>query len=86
MLSDRPTVESLLLADAQLELLELRAKLAELENALATREVIGQATGLIMAAQECPPDMAFTMLVRKSQHTNRKLRDVAQEIVDGAID
>jgi AmiR/NasT family two-component response regulator len=84
MLSDRPTVESLLLDDAQHEVTELRAKLAELQGALDSREVIGQATGLIMAAQECSPDEAFLVLVRKSQDTNRKLRDVARDMVNDA--
>lgn len=56
---------------------------ATLRRALETRTVIGQAQGILMARQGTTPDEAFDVLRRASQRTNRKLREVAAEIVDG---
>jgi hypothetical protein len=53
-----------------------------LHAALATREVIGQAQGILMERERINSDEAFDVLRRASQHLNVKLRDVAQELVD----
>ena len=53
-----------------------------LEAALEHRDVIGQAKGLLMASSDRTPDEAFDVLRRASQRTNRKLYDVAQDIVE----
>jgi len=53
----------------------------ELRQAVETREVIGQAKGIIMAQRRCTRDEAFDVLRRASQRTNRKLRDIAAELV-----
>lgn len=53
----------------------------QLHEAMKSRAVIEQAKGILMAAQGCDPDEAFELLVKASQRSNRKLRDVAQEIV-----
>ena len=52
-----------------------------LRAAIEHRGVIEQAKGIIMAATRCGPDEAFEMLRERSQTENRKLRDVAIEIV-----
>ena len=49
-------------------------------EAFETRDLIGQAKGVIMAALACPADEAFHLLRRQSQHENRKLIEVAAEI------
>jgi len=56
----------------------------QLEIALETRDVIGQAKGVIMAAMRCSADEAYRLLVRQSQQENRKLREVAAEIAQRA--
>jgi GAF domain-containing protein len=53
----------------------------QLREALATRDLIGQAKGVLMERESCTPDEAFDILRRASQRTNHKLRDVAAEIV-----
>jgi GAF domain-containing protein len=53
-----------------------------LNKALNTRKVIGQAIGILMERYTIGEDAAFAFLVRASSHSNRKLRDVAQELVD----
>lgn len=54
----------------------------QLRAAMGSRAAIEQAKGVVMAAEGCDPDTAFHLLVQQSQRENRKLRDVAQEIVD----
>jgi hypothetical protein len=54
----------------------------ELRTAMITREVIGQAQGILMEREKITPDQAFDILRRASQHLNLKLRDVAQSMVD----
>jgi len=52
-----------------------------LQTALETARVIGRAQGILMVRQECTSDEAFDLLRRASQRTNRKLREIAEEIV-----
>jgi GAF domain-containing protein len=52
-----------------------------LEAALEHRDVIGQAKGILMGAAARTSDEAFDILRRASQRSNRKLYDVAEEIV-----
>ncbi len=53
-----------------------------LRDAMASRAVIEQAKGILMAQQHCGADAAFGLLVSASQRENRKLRDVAHSLVD----
>jgi ANTAR domain len=66
------------------ELARIRKENAELKEALRTRTVIGQATGLLMARLSQSPDEAFAELVKRSSYANRKVRDIAAEIVAAA--
>ena len=52
-----------------------------LRAAMEHRGVIEQAKGIMMAATRCSPDEAFEMLRKRSQIENRKLRDIAIEVV-----
>jgi GAF domain-containing protein len=58
-----------------------RTLVAELEEALRTRQMIGQAQGILMATHRITSENAFTMLRESSQHSNRKLRDIANDVV-----
>ena len=53
----------------------------QLREALASRAVIDQALGILMAQLRCDSDTAFTILRTTSQNANRKLREIAAEIV-----
>jgi len=55
-----------------------------LNQALHSRKTIGQALGIIMERYEMNEDRAFAFLVRASSHSNIKVRDIAQELVDQA--
>lgn len=54
----------------------------QLLKAMESRAVIEQAKGIIMGQDRCSADEAFDVLVRASQRDNRKLRDLATEIVE----
>jgi AmiR/NasT family two-component response regulator len=56
----------------------------QLQEALTSRAVIDQAKGMVMARNGVSADEAFTVLRTTSQRENRKLRDLAQEMVDRA--
>ncbi len=61
---------------------EEERKAIQLQAALATREMIGQAQGILMERERISPDQAFDILRQASQHLNLKLRSVAQTLVD----
>ena len=52
-----------------------------LREALESRDVIGQAKGILMARRGITADAAFEALRRASQHRNVKLRAIADEVV-----
>ncbi len=53
-----------------------------IEAALATREMIGRAEGILMEREHITADQAYDILRRASQHLNSRIRDVAQILVD----
>lgn len=55
---------------------------ANLLAALGTREMIGQAQGILMERERITAGQAFDILRRASQHLNRKLREIAQDLVE----
>lgn len=61
---------------------EEEQRAANLHAALATREMIGQAQGILMERERVTAEQAFDILRRASQHLNVKLREVAQNLVD----
>ena len=62
---------------AENEILQLRV-------AVRSRLVIGQAEGILMTRLHIDADHAFAYLVRQSSHTNRKLVEVAADVVRSA--
>ena len=54
----------------------------QLMEALTSRDVIGQAKGIIMERERVDADRAFAILKSTSQRANRKLRDIAQDVVN----
>jgi GAF domain-containing protein len=57
-------------------------RIENLHSALGSREIIGQAQGILMERERIAADQAFDVLRRASQHLNVKLREVAQNLVD----
>jgi GAF domain-containing protein len=52
-----------------------------LQTALESRAVIDQAKGILIERYKLTADQAFQLLVRASMTTNRKLRDIADDLV-----
>ncbi|MGH8904219.1 MAG: ANTAR domain-containing protein [Egibacteraceae bacterium] len=72
------------LANAQTYAASVRLA-TQLGEALGSRAVIDQAKGVVMAHKHCDEDEAFQALRTASQISNRKLRDVARDIVTATI-
>lgn len=53
----------------------------QLRSALVTNRRIGLAMGMVMCAEDVGEDQAFALLRHLSQHANRKLRDVAEDVI-----
>ncbi len=53
----------------------------QLHAAISSRDIIGQAKGVLMAREDVNADAAFQMLRQRARHEGRTLRDLAQEIV-----
>jgi GAF domain-containing protein len=70
-----------ILVSRSLALLDSSRLNEQLKQAVATREIIGEAKGILMESQSCTRDEAFDILRRASQRENRKLRDIAEALV-----
>jgi GAF domain-containing protein len=71
------THAALVLADAR--------RTEQLRAALASRDVIGQAKGILMERERITADAAFRMLAASSQRVNRKLAVVARELAETGV-
>jgi two-component system, response regulator / RNA-binding antiterminator len=69
-------------ARLQVENQALRIELTQALQAMAAREVIEQAKGLLMGHYHCPAEAAFAILRETSQRSNVKLRDLALALTD----
>ena len=70
---------------ANMRVYEAQAQVAEqLQSAMQSRAAIEQAKGILMGQRRCSAEEAFDLLIRISQDTNRKLRDVARALVEQA--
>jgi AmiR/NasT family two-component response regulator len=54
----------------------------QLHEALSSRDVIGQAKGILMERLRITPEDAFDALRRASQRLNLKLREIAQNLAE----
>lgn len=61
---------------------ELRVEVVQLKRAMLTRPVIDLARGVLMASFALSPEDAWNVLVDVSQHTNTKLHQLAEDLVD----
>jgi GAF domain-containing protein len=78
------TQASILLANVQVYW-DARELGERLHQAMRSRATIEHAVGILMANGGRTPDEAFQLLVRVSQRDNRKLRDIAAELVDRTV-
>jgi ANTAR domain len=62
---------------------QLESEIAQLKDALARRQQIGVATGLLAQRFAISPEQAWSLLVRLSQNGHVKVRDIAQAMING---
>jgi AmiR/NasT family two-component response regulator len=60
----------------------LTNKVGGLEEALLSRDVIGQAKGILMERLHLTPDQAFEEIRTVSQQHNKKLKEIAAELAE----
>jgi GAF domain-containing protein len=78
--SDTELMAELFATHAALALGRVR-KEAELVSAIGTRGLVGQAIGIVMERHRISSERAFEYLVRVSQTSNTKLRDLALQMI-----
>ena len=64
-----------------MRVLRIARREAHLKIAIASRDVIGQTNGLLMATLNCCADDAFAILKEQSQRLNIGLREIAEGVV-----
>ena len=74
-------VDREMIAELQADGLVSAKQAAHLEEALRSSRRIGAAMGIIMANRKVSEALAFEILSKASQHANRKLRVLADEVV-----
>ncbi|MFD7408322.1 MULTISPECIES: ANTAR domain-containing protein [Streptomyces] len=67
--------------DATDQVQALQDEVAQLKEALASHAVVDQAIGMMVALGRVTPDQGWAVLKQVSQHTNIKLRNVAELIL-----
>jgi hypothetical protein len=85
MVSHSPHTEAGVVArspDISSRVAELEAEIAQLRDALARRQQIGVATGLLAQRFAISPDRAWSLMVRLSQNGHVKVREIAQAVID----
>lgn len=88
--TDHDVAEGLLLtthAAQAVAAAHLRARTDNLERALDSNRDIGTAVGVLMGQHKLTREHAFSLLRIASQNNNRKLRDVALDVIEtGSVD
>ena len=64
--------------------IEYAREITHLQQAVQTRQVIGQAVGIVMHQYGLDDARAFAFLTRLSSHSNTKLRSVADQVIAAA--
>jgi len=85
MISQQPSTEVGLVLDileGSSRVAQLEAEIAQLKDALARRQQIGVATGLLAQRFGVTPERAWSLLVRLSQNCHVKVRDIAQALIN----
>ena len=81
-LEARVDVDEAMIAELQADGVLSREHTAQLEEALRSSRRIGAAIGIVMANDKVREQAAFEILSKASQDTNRKLRLLADELVE----
>ena len=64
---------------------EAAATAKHMQQALESRKTIDMALGILIATHHCSPERAFAILSQASQTHNRKLRELAEDLVKSEV-
>jgi len=78
----RAEVDREMIAELQVDGVVSQEHALHMEEALKSSRKIGAAIGMIMASRMVTEDEAFAILKQASQKSNRKLRELAADLVD----
>jgi transcriptional regulator with GAF, ATPase, and Fis domain len=81
--AEQDQMMAILLASLGAVVIDASRQQAQLRAAIQSRQVIGEAIGILRAQSNVTSEEAFTMLTAASQRMNVKLRDIARQIRDG---
>lgn len=84
-LEARAQVDRDMIADLQRDGVLTQQHAAQMDEALKSSRTIGAAIGIIMASRRLGEAEAFEVLRAVSQNSNRKLRDLAADLVASAV-
>ncbi|MGW3990782.1 ANTAR domain-containing protein [Streptomyces sp. NPDC004830] len=62
-------------------ILQMQEEIQQLKEAVVSHAVVDQAIGMVVALGRVSPDQGWAVLKQVSQHTNTKLRNVAEMIL-----
>lgn len=82
VLEDRADMDAVLITELQADGLVHREQTANLALALRTSRTIGAAVGILMSRHHLGEEQAFQLLKKASMDSNRKLREVAGQVVE----
>ncbi len=84
--TDEDQMMSILLASLGAVVVDASRQQAHLRAAIESRQVIGEAIGILRSQQNVSSEAAFQMLSNASQRMNVKLRELALKITSGSAD
>ncbi len=82
--TDEDQMLALLLSSLGAVVVDASRQQAHLRKAIESRQLIGEAVGILRSQGGISRERAFDMLSKASQRMNVKLRDLAQQIADGS--
>jgi transcriptional regulator with GAF, ATPase, and Fis domain len=82
--SEEDQLLAILLSSLGAVVVDASRQQAQLRAAIESRQVIGEAVGILRAQGNVSSDEAFQMLAKASMRMNVKLRDLARQISDGS--
>ena len=80
-----PAIENVLARARQEWAIEAEHSNDGAEDKIATRRLVDEAKAILMDRDELPESEAFSFIQRTAMQTRAKMRDVAQQVVDGTL-
>jgi AmiR/NasT family two-component response regulator len=80
-----PAIADVLARARQEWAIEAEAEAQGSEDKIATRRIVDEAKTILMDSQDLPEEEAFSFIQQTAMRNRTRMRDVAQQIVDGSL-